>query len=64
MDVHVERCSEEERRAWRTTFRVRIDLGEGLTGRQRAILYNSARKCEVYKLLSGEVDITYACQGQ
>jgi hypothetical protein len=38
-----------------TRFVSRLDLGEGLTQRERAILYNSARQCEVHKMLRGEV---------
>jgi hypothetical protein len=45
---------------WRTRFAVQIDLGEGLTRRERIILYNSARHCEVNKLLRGELDFEYS----
>jgi len=38
-----------------THFVSHLDLGEGLTGRERRILYNSARHCEVHKMLQGEV---------
>ena len=34
-------------------FLIQIDLGQGLTQRERTILYNSARRCEVYQLLTG-----------
>jgi len=44
---------------WRTHFLIQIDLGNGLTQRERTILYNSARRCEVYQLLTGEVTFTY-----
>lgn len=44
---------------WRTHFRVQIALGEGLTQRERTILYNSARRCEVYQLLMGERSFEY-----
>ena len=43
----------------RTLFQVRIDLGKSLSQRERIILYNSARRCEVYKLLSGEIAFEY-----
>ncbi len=38
-----------------THFSSRLDLGQGLTPRERRILYNSARQCEVHKMLGGEI---------
>ncbi len=38
-----------------TRFLSRLELGEGLTPREQRILYNSARTCEVHKMLRGEV---------
>ncbi|MBL7200155.1 MAG: hypothetical protein ISS56_08405 [Anaerolineae bacterium] len=58
IDVQIERES-IERTPWRTFFSVQIDLGEGLTRRDRTILFNSARRCEVYKLLNGEMTFDY-----
>lgn len=49
----------EPGKRWRTAFKVIIDLGQGLTPRERKILYNSARFCEVAKLLSGEKTFEY-----
>jgi hypothetical protein len=46
-------------RSWSTRFDVRIDLGNKLTPRERTILFNSARGCEVSKLLSGENKFNY-----
>lgn len=43
-----------------TRFKIGIDFGGGLTQRERAILFNSARNCEVGKILYGKVDIEYA----
>jgi hypothetical protein len=43
-----------------TRFEISIDAGDGLTHRERAILFNSARTCEVGKILSGPIDIEYA----
>jgi uncharacterized OsmC-like protein len=40
-----------------TRFRIHIDLGNGLSQRERAILINSARHCEVGKILTGAIDI-------
>lgn len=38
-----------------THFSSQLDLGEGLTRRELRILYNSARQCEVHKMLQGEI---------
>ena len=38
-----------------THFVSNLDLGEGLTSREQRILYNSARQCEVHKMLMGEI---------
>jgi uncharacterized OsmC-like protein len=38
-----------------THFYSDIDLGEGLTPREQRILYNSAKQCEVHKMLRGEI---------
>jgi uncharacterized OsmC-like protein len=56
--VQLERRTEEGQ-DWQTQFEVHIDLGEGLTRRERIILFNSARRCEVHKLLNGEVAFEY-----
>jgi hypothetical protein len=37
-----------------TRFVSLLDLGEGLTPREQRILFNSARRCEVHKMLGGE----------
>jgi uncharacterized OsmC-like protein len=42
-----------------TRFTIHIDLGNSLTQRERAILFNSARHCEVGKILTGPIDIVY-----
>jgi uncharacterized OsmC-like protein len=49
----------EERGAMVTHFSTRIDLGPGLSRRERVILYNSARRCEVHKLLSGDISFDF-----
>lgn len=43
-----------EGKPWITALRIRIDLGNHLTRREQKILFNSARLCEVHKMLSGE----------
>lgn len=39
-----------------TRFVSHLDLGKGLSRRERVILYNSARQCEVHKMLRGEIE--------
>jgi uncharacterized OsmC-like protein len=46
-----------------TRFVSHLDLGEGLTNREERILYNSARNCEVHKMLRGEVTFEECLQG-
>jgi len=53
----------EEGQSWQTRFEVRVDLGEGLTRRERIILFNSARRCEVNKLLNGAMTFDYQLAG-
>ena len=40
----------------RTKFATLIDLGHGLSDREIKILFNSARRCEVHKLLGGQIE--------
>ena len=58
IDVHID-YDINRRRPWRTAFNVRIDLGSELTRRERTILFNVARTCEVYKMLTGEITCEY-----
>ena len=51
----VEGRTEFEGRQASTRFVSHLDLGEGLTKREERILYNSARNCEVHKMLRGEI---------
>ena len=44
---------------WRASVSIRINLGVGLTGREQKILFNSARLCEVHKMLAGEFSFEY-----
>jgi hypothetical protein len=60
--VQVRRATQEGR-PWQTHFEVQVDLGEGLTRRERVILFNSARRCEVNKLLTGELTFVYQLEG-
>lgn len=45
--------------SWSTSFTVHIDVGDGLSDRERTILHNAARNCEVGKLLAGELRFDY-----
>lgn len=38
-----------------TRFVSHLALGEGLTDREIRILYNSAKQCEVHKMLRGQI---------
>jgi len=58
IDVEIHRRTVEDG-AWQSTFSVEIDLGPGLTRRERALLFNSARRCEVHKLLEGDLTFEY-----
>jgi uncharacterized OsmC-like protein len=51
----VEGVTEFAGRRTSTRFCSEIDLGEGLTPREQRILYNSAKQCEVHKMLRGEI---------
>jgi len=42
-----------------TIFSVEIELSGDLTKREKILLFNSARKCDVSKMLSGEMNFTY-----
>jgi len=56
--VHIERHISEGK-SWSTDFRIGIELGDHLTPRERKILFNSARLCEVNKMLSGRFNFDY-----
>jgi hypothetical protein len=58
IEVSVRRETVEQDR-WDTSFFVRLDLGGGLTTRERTILFNSARQCDVRKLLIGVLHFDY-----
>lgn len=58
IDVEIHRRTVEDG-AWQSTFSVEIDLGPGLTRREQVLLFNAARRCEVHKLLEGELAFEY-----
>ena len=47
-----------------THFVSRLDLGQNLTVREQRILFNSARTCEVHKMLRGEIAFDECIQGR
>jgi uncharacterized OsmC-like protein len=51
----VEGVTEFVGRQTTTHFHSEIDLGEGLSAREQRILYNSAKQCEVHKMLRGDM---------
>lgn len=57
-DVHIG-YQVQAGKEWFTSFDIRVALCSGLTRRERAILFNSARHCEVSKLLGGEKKFDY-----
>jgi uncharacterized OsmC-like protein len=59
INVEIQRQTHAEGSDWETTFGVRLDHGQGLTARERAILLGSARRCEVHKLLTGTLRFHY-----
>ena len=59
LEARVTTTVDESQPAWRSHFDVQVDLGSGLGRRERIILFNSARLCEVHKLLSGEIRLNY-----
>ncbi len=59
LEVHVEPRVEEDHGEMRSHFVSRVDLGPGLDKRERTILFNAARRCEVHKLLSGPISFDF-----
>ena len=49
----------QEGKPWVTSFGIKIDLGNNLTHREQKVLFNSARLCEVHKLLAGDFTFDY-----
>jgi len=53
--VSVESRTELADRSAATVFASRVQLEKELTARERRILFNSARLCEVHKMLRGKI---------
>ena len=62
IDVQIYRRTVEAA-SWQSTFAVEIDLGPGLSRRERVLLFNAARRCEVHKLLEGDLAFEYRLAG-
>ena len=58
LSVHIDQDVSENRPV-HTRYTVRIDMGKGLSVRERAILFNSARSCHVHKMLAGQVSFDF-----
>ena len=52
-------CRTRKRRPASAVFEVQVELSPGLTRRERTILYNSARACDVSNMLTGDINFTY-----
>ena len=56
LEVGVEASIQKVNGQTKTVFASTIDLGEGLTRRERLLLFNAARRCEVHRLLQNPVE--------
>jgi uncharacterized OsmC-like protein len=56
LEAQVDAVTDVTEGGQRTQFSSTIDLGHGLTDREIKILFNSARRCEVHKLLGGQIE--------
>lgn len=56
LEAQVDAVTDVTEGGQRTKFSSTIDLGRGLNDRELKILFNSARRCEVHKLLGGQIE--------
>jgi uncharacterized OsmC-like protein len=63
VNASVEGRTEFAGRETRTRFVTHLELGQGLTSREVRILYNAARRCEVHKMLRGEIEFEEHLEG-
>jgi uncharacterized OsmC-like protein len=56
LEAQVDAMTDVTEGGQRTRFTSTIDLGQGLSDREVKILFNSARRCEVHKLLGGQIE--------
>ena len=57
-EVRVSRISDTDQ-GTHTSFTVKIKLQHDLNNREKVLLLNAARKCDVSKILAGKVDFSY-----
>lgn len=63
--INLEKCDIQithrisENNPLKTAFQIMMDLGRGLTAREKKILFYSARSCEVNKMLKGGFEFHY-----
>lgn len=63
IEVRISRTSDEINFS-NTQFDLKIELSGELSKRERILLFNSARNCEVHKLLKGEMRFVYHLQNE
>jgi uncharacterized OsmC-like protein len=56
LEAQVDAVTDVTEGGQQTKFATLIDLGDGLSDREIKILFNSARRCEVHKLLGGQIE--------
>ena len=56
LEAQVDAVTDVTEGGQQTRFSSTIDLGQGLTDREIKILFNCARRCEVHKLLGGQIE--------
>lgn len=56
LEAQVDAVTDVTEGGQRTKFSSTLDLGQGLNDREIKILFNSARRCEVHKLLGGQIE--------
>lgn len=54
VEVTIRMNAKENGRQTVSSYEVLIDLGHDLSKREQAILFNSARNCDVHKILEGK----------
>ena len=57
-EVHIERIPSSDAPGM-TLYEIGIDLAGEFDNREKVILFNSARKCDVGKILAGKIDFQY-----
>ena len=63
LEAQVDAVTDVTEGGQRTRFSTIIDLGQGLADREIKILFNSARRCEVHKLLGGQIEFAEKLAG-